>query len=103
MEAKQNLIELLERIPQDAQLAIECDDFFHSVYAVGKLCSAAAIALRAAPVESEKTFWFEDWNGAVRTRPEDCTAWGSDGRPVAVWVDGVRYVPEKKDESECSP
>ncbi len=52
MEAKQTpLIELLERVPQDARLVVEHDQFSSSVHPVGRLCHEAAAALRAALAE----------------------------------------------------
>ena len=56
--------------------------------------------LQADPAQN---YWFEDWNGAVRSRPEDCVAWGANGRPAAVWVNKVRYTPPpvKKEEPPC--
>ena len=52
MEAKQTpLIDLLERIPQDARLVVEHDEFSSSSYPVGRLCREAATALRAALAE----------------------------------------------------
>jgi hypothetical protein len=52
MEAKQTpLIELLERIPQDARLVVEHDQFSSSFHPVGRLCHDAAAALRAALAE----------------------------------------------------
>ena len=49
METKQtSLIELLERIPQDARLVVEHDRFSSSVHNVGRLAHEAAAALRAA-------------------------------------------------------
>ena len=106
MEAKQTpLIELLERIPQDARLVVEHDQFSSSVHNVGRLAHEAAAALRAATpqrAEPAQNYWFEDANGAVRRRPEDCVAWGANGRPAAVWVNRVRYTPPaKKEETPC--
>ena len=52
MEAKQTpLIELLERVPQDARVVIEHDQFSSSSHPVGRLCHEAAAALRAALAE----------------------------------------------------
>lgn len=49
MEAKQTpLIELLERVPRDAVLVVEHDQFSSSSHPVGRLCHEAAAALRAA-------------------------------------------------------
>lgn len=69
MEAKQtSLIDLLERVPQDARLVVEHDQFSSSSHPVGRLCHEAAAALRAAlsqPVqeqaepEQEPAGWFE--------------------------------------------
>lgn len=62
MEAKQTpLIELLERIPQDARLVVEHDQFSSSVHPVGKLCREAAAALRAAleQPEQEPVAWID--------------------------------------------
>jgi len=39
--------------------------------------------------------YFEDANGALRTRPQDCQR-GANGIPIAVWVGNLRYVPESK-------
>ena len=50
MEAKQTpLIELLERVPQDARVVVEHDQFSSSSHPVGRLCHEAAAALRAVP------------------------------------------------------
>ena len=55
MEAKQTpLIELLERIPQDARLVVEHDQFSSSLHPVGRLCREAAAALRAALAEQDE-------------------------------------------------
>jgi hypothetical protein len=52
-------------------------------------------ALRAAnPPVWEQYVVFEDNNGALRRRPEDCQAFGADGQPAAVYVGPQRYVPE---------
>jgi len=49
MEAKQTpLIDLLERVPQDARLVVEHDQFSSSSHPVGRLCHEAITALRAA-------------------------------------------------------
>ena len=71
MEAKQTpLIELLERVPQDARVVVEHDQFSSSSHPVGRLCHEAAAALRAAlaqeqaePVQ-EPVAWVEhEWSG----------------------------------------
>ena len=52
MEAKRTpLIELLERVPRDAVLVVEHDQFSSSSYPVGRLCHEAAAALEAALVD----------------------------------------------------
>lgn len=49
MEAKRTpLIELLERVPRDAVLVVEHDQFSSSSHPVGRLCHEAADALEAA-------------------------------------------------------
>ena len=49
MEAKQTpLIELLERVPKDARLVVEHNQFSSSSYPVGRLCHEAAAAIREA-------------------------------------------------------
>src|SRR5690606_21284670 len=49
MEAKRTpLIELLERVPRDAVLVVEHDQFSSSSHPVGRLCHEAAAALEAA-------------------------------------------------------
>ena len=54
MEAKQTpLIELLERVPQDARVVVEHDQFSSTSHPVGRLCHEAAAALRAALAEPE--------------------------------------------------
>lgn len=55
MEAKRTpLIELLERVPRDAVLVVEHDQFSSSSYPVGRLCHEAAAALEAALVDAER-------------------------------------------------
>ena len=55
MEAKRTpLIELLERVPRDAVLAVEHDQFSSSSHPVGRLCHEAAAALEAARAEVER-------------------------------------------------
>ena len=51
---------------------------------------AAVLAKLAAQAE----VWFEDNNGAMRKRPENCQRFGANGVPAAVWVKGKRYAPE---------
>ena len=47
MEAKRTpLIELLERVPQDARVVVEHDQFSSSSHPVGRLCHEAAAELR---------------------------------------------------------
>ena len=47
MEAKQTpLIDLLERVPQDARVVVEHDQFSSSSHPVGRLCHEAAAELR---------------------------------------------------------
>ncbi len=54
MEAKRTpLIELLERVPRDAVLAVEHDQFSSSSHPVGRLCHEAAAALEEARAEVE--------------------------------------------------
>lgn len=49
MEAKQTpLIDLLERVPRDAVLVVEHDQFDSSSHPVGRLCHEAAATLAAA-------------------------------------------------------
>mgnify|MGYP001597014142 CR=1 FL=1 len=49
MEAKRTpLIELLERVPRDAVLVVEHDQFSSSSHPVGRLCHEAAATLTAA-------------------------------------------------------
>ena len=48
------LIELLERVPRDAVLVVEHDQFSSSSHPVGRLCHEAAAALRAVLAEVEK-------------------------------------------------
>ena len=45
------LIELLERVPRDAVLVVEHDQFSSSSHPVGRLCHEAAAALEAAQAE----------------------------------------------------
>ena len=60
MEAKQTpLIDLLERVPRDAVLVVEHDQFSSSSYPVGRLCHEAAAALRAR----------------ASTHADDCWSW----------------------------
>lgn len=55
MEAKRtSLIELLERVPRDAVLVVEHDQFSSSSHPVGRLCHEAADALRAALAEQQE-------------------------------------------------
>ena len=54
MDAKQTpLIELLERVPQDARVVVEHDQFSSSSHPVGRLCHEAAAALRARLAQTE--------------------------------------------------
>jgi len=96
-QAKQTpLIDLLERVPENARLRIDEPDGLGSTnIPAGRLCRDAAAALRAAnPPVWEQYVVFEDNNGALRKRPEDCQAFGADGQPAAVYVGRQRYVPE---------
>jgi len=55
MDAKQTpLIELLERVSQDARVVVEHDQFSSTSHPVGRLCHEAAAALRAALAEPEQ-------------------------------------------------
>lgn len=55
LEAKQTpLIELLERVPADARMVYEHDQFHSENIPVGRLCHEAAAALRAAIEQGEK-------------------------------------------------
>src|SRR5690606_27167977 len=55
MEAKRTpLIELLERVPRDAVLVVEHDQFSSSSHPVGRLCHEAAAALEAAREDAER-------------------------------------------------
>ena len=55
MEAKRTpLIELLERVPRDAALVVEHDQFSSSSHPVGRLCHEAAAALEAAREDAER-------------------------------------------------
>ena len=54
MEAKRTqLIELLERVPRDAVLVVEHDQFSSSSHPVGRLCHEAAAALEAAHADQD--------------------------------------------------
>jgi hypothetical protein len=60
LEAKQTpLIELLERVPADARMVYEHDQFHSENIPVGRLCHEAAAALRAAIEQAEKRQWVE--------------------------------------------
>ena len=50
----------------------------------------ARVSSQPEPVQN---CWFEDRNGALRNRPEDCVAFSASGQPAAVWVGKVRYTP----------
>ena len=55
MDAKQTpLIDLLERVPADARVVYEHDQFHSQSIPVGRLCHEAATALRAALAEPEQ-------------------------------------------------
>lgn len=55
MEAKQTpLIELPERVPQDARVVVEHDQFSSSSHPVGRLCHEAAAELRRLHAEVER-------------------------------------------------
>lgn len=54
MEKQTPLIDLLERVPRDAVLVVEHDQFSSSSHPVGRLCHEAAAALRAALAEVER-------------------------------------------------
>ena len=61
MEAKRTpLIELLERVPRDAVLVVEHDQFSSSSHPVGRLCHEAAAALEAAREDAERYRWLRD-------------------------------------------
>ena len=52
MEAKQTpLIDLLERVPRDAVLVVEHDQFSSSSYSIGRLCHEAAAELRRLHIQ----------------------------------------------------
>lgn len=52
MEAKRtSLIELLERVPRDAVLVVEHDQFSSNSHPVGRLCHEAAALIRNAALE----------------------------------------------------
>lgn len=63
---------------------------------------SAIAALRTA-LEQPQQVSFEDNNGAERERPEDCQRFGANGKPAAVWVNNVRYVPEAAREQQPEP
>ena len=61
LEAKQTpLIELLERVPADARMVYEHDQFHSENIPVGRLCHEAAAALRAA-IEQAPVAWMYDF------------------------------------------
>ncbi|MCA3182399.1 MAG: hypothetical protein INH13_02040, partial [Cupriavidus sp.] len=69
MEAKQApLIDLLERVPRDAVLVVEHDQFDSSSYPIGRLCHEAAAALRAR----------------ASTHADNCWSWGKGHYECAV-------------------
>jgi hypothetical protein len=87
MEAKQTpLIESLERVPQDARVVVEHDQFSSSSHPVGRLCHEAAAELRRLHAEVERLR--TDGASAVRWAP------GS-----AYWSDVLRdlFGPDARD------
>lgn len=54
MEKQTPLIDLLERVPRDAVLVVEHDQFDSSSYPIGRLCHEAAAELRRLHAESER-------------------------------------------------
>lgn len=68
MDEKQTpLIESLERVPQDARVVIEHDQFSSSSHPVGRLCHEAAAELRRLHAEVERLR--TDGASAVRWAP----------------------------------
>ena len=67
LEAKQTpLIELLERVPADARMVYEHDQFHSENIPVGRLCHEAAAALRAAIEQAEKPVaWMNGYGDVV--------------------------------------
>ena len=96
MEAKRTpLIELLERVPRDAVLVVEHDQFGSSSHPVGRLCHEAAATLIAACDPDTIRELLDERDGlaaALETAREDAERWrAAERRLVSKRNNGLTY------------